>query len=826
MKRHVLRLFIWVALLASVLPAQAISIYSIRAAIEDELYDLAEEQIWEKLSTDCTLEERTDLTILLARAMIGEGRFQDAIILCNESNHLLQPDAFLYWKANAQVEGGQISAALQTLEIFPENSPYLPAALRLRGRAAVSDGELKTAEEVFQRFDKLFPNSEDAAQNLLDLAHVSLERGRGRNAQNAFAQLLKRFPDTIEADSGRLLLARELIADGRVKAQEKAADLLRKLGSTETAHPRMRIAAWVELSGIEKAAGRVDASVEALQKAEAFTKETDLRIRQKAAQANLLFDENKPDEAFALFDEAIASAPDQEIAAEVLVQKAEALLELKKLPEAETAFQACLDVTEQTEIQQRALSGKAWSLWGQNRFEESATVFEQTVAKSTGSNEQIEAYIKAGDAWLKAKKYEQAYEDYRRASEIDLRHPLAAQAAYQSGIALLKNGASDKAFRYFQTVEINFPESEFARQAALRRAEILQSQNNPEGTLEEYVRIVEQYTNAPVRSAAMHREGLVLFELNRYDEALAVFNAVLKDYPDSTQAPQAFYMRGFCRYLQGNAAEALQIFREFIETYPGSNWAPEVLFLLAEHAYNTGDYPQAHRAFLDITDRFPRHELADAALFWAGSALLKQDSFLEAFTLFSRLVGDYPDSALLMDTRFAQGEALTELGEFSRAILAYDEIIKTAPDTLTADRARGRLGDCLFTLGATEPERYKEALETYQALYKKTDIPFELKLQALCKIARCEEKTGQTDAALEHYTEAVYSIGEHKEALSPTAVLWFTRAALEAADLLERQQKWREAVHLYERIIQAEVPAADEADKLIRKIRQEHPKEF
>lgn len=205
---------------------------------------------------------------------------------------------------------------------------------------------------------------------------------------------------------------------------------------------------------------------------------------------------------------------------------------------------------------------------------------------------------------------------------------------------------------------------------------------------------------------------------------------------------------------------------------------------------------------------------------------MRQDNFLDAFTLFSRLAGDTPDSELLLQARFAQGEALTELGEFSRAILAYEEIIKTESDSLTADRARGRLADCLFTLGADEPARFTEALEMYQALSQRTGIPYELRLQALCKAARCADKTGNTDTALKHYTEAVYSAGEQTASLSPTAVLWFTRAALEAAELLERQQKPREATHLYDRIIQAEVPAADEAQKRIRRIRKQHPKEF
>ena len=826
MKRPVFSIFAWVALLGFAIQAQATSIHIIRSAIEDGLYEQAERQIWEALSVERTPAEKTDLTILLVRALTGRKNFEHAITLCDESQELLLQDAFRYWKANAQFEAGQISAAFQTLENFPPKSPYLSAALRLQGRAAVSNGDLKIAESIFSRFDKQFPAHENAAQNLLDLAHVCRERGRGKSAQKALDNLLERFPDTVEADTGRMMLAHELIADGKSKAQKQAAELLRQLGSTESAHPRMRIAAWVELSGIEQAAGRTEAAIEALRTAETFTEETVLRIRQQAARATLLFEKGDTEEALALFDAAARIAPDQETAAAVLIQKAEALLEYKQFSKAETAFQSCLNVTEQTPIQRRALSGKGWSLWHQNRFEEAAAYFEKAVSKCSSADELITAYIKAGDARLKAKQFDKAHDNYRKASETDLHHPLAPQAAYQSAIALLSNGNTDKAFRYFQTVESSFPESEFARQAALKRADILQRKGNLEGALEEHIYIAEQYTNAALRAASIHQQGLILFELNRYEDALSAFDSLLKAYPESEEAPQAFYMRGFCRYLQGHVEEALDILRLFIEKYPDSNWTPEVLFLLSENAYNQGDYPQAHESFLQITEHFPQNELADDALFWAGNALLKQDNFLDAFTLYSRLAGNYPQSDLLMQTRFAQGEALTELGEFARAILAYEEIIKSEPDTLLAARARGRRGDCLFTLGASEPERYDEALATYHALERKNDLPFDLKLQTLCKIARCKDKTGNPAEALEHYTEAVYSIGEHSEPLSPTAVLWFTRAALEAGDLLERKQQWREAVRIYERIIQANVPAGNEAKKRIEKIQREHAEKF
>jgi len=820
MKHRFFRLSILLLLIAPALWAQSFSRHSIEAALDDELYPLAEEQVWASLSIRQSAEKTTDLTILLVRSLIGQKRFDDAVILADESTHLLQQDAFVYWKARALFEAGSFEAVFQPLETLSKKSMYAPPSLRLSGRTAIAINDLKTAEKSLSLFEKRFPEHEEAAQNLFDLADIQLERGREKAAAKTMHELLKRFPDTVLADSVRLLLARELIANAGEKERGEAAELLEHLGTDETAHARLRIAAWVELAALEHRAGRSAVAADALLNAETLTDQTALRLRQKTARANLLIDEGETQEALALFDEAIQASPDDLLAADILLQKAEALLKIDQFVAAEKSFQAYLNVTLNSDGKIRALFGKGWSLWEQQRVEEAAIAFEKSAAKDSDLDRRATAWVKAGDSRLAAEQAGMAAENYRQILEQHPDHPQAARAAYQYGVALLAADEIESARLSFEKTEAEFPKSEFAPRAALQLTELFKRETNWESALEEYRRISKQYTNATTQATALHQQGLILFGFDRLDEALEIFQTVSEIYPESAEAPQATYMQGFCRYLQGDIEVALEICRDFISTYPNSLWTPEVLFWLGEHAYNQGDYSEAHDTFLDIIARFPQNELVDDAIFWAGNALLQQDNFLEAFTLYSRLAKEVPDSPLLLETRFAQGEALSELGEFSRAILAYEEVIKIAPDHPLVDRARGRLGDCFFTLGTTEAARYREAIEAYQALYKRPDTPFALKLQALYKIARCEDKMGLPDKAFAHYMETVYTASNHDGALSPDAVLWFTRAALEAANQQEQKNLWEEAVHIYERIIQAGVPAQDEAAKRIEKIKK------
>jgi TolA-binding protein len=821
------RLWTLLLLLAPALFAQEVlSTRQIEAALEDELYPLAEQQIWESLSTARTPDDEATLTILLIRTLIGERKFDEAVILADESASLPRQDAFAYWHARALFEAGHFNTVSRPLEKMQAASAYAPAALRLKGRAELAANEFKSAQKSFETFREQFPADENAAQNLLDLAEIYRDHGRKIDSTKMLRELLERFPDHALAGATRLELARQLIAAGSKDGLIEASALLNTLGSSETAHSRLRSAAWVELSAIEQRAGNSAGAADALAKAEKLTGEAGLKVRQKAARAGLLIDEKKNKEAFALFDAAVKEAPGTAVAAEVMIQKAEALLKTQQYAAAEKAFQAGLDIAAAPVLQARAQAGKGWSLWEQKRYEEAAVAFETAGAKCTQPENCVTAFIKAGDARLAAGQYEKARENYRRVTSTWPDHPLAAQALYQSGVASLLAAQPDAARGFFKKTEKDFPQSPFASQAALQQAELLKTEGKWEPALDQYRRIAAQYTNAAVRAAAVHQQGLILYRTRQWDAALESFSSVYTNYPDSAEAPQALYMRGFCRDELGDAEGALAICLSFIEKYPGSVWAPEVFFWIGERYYNRGDYAKAQAAFLDIAGRFPKHELTDDALFWAGSALFKQDKFLEAFTVFSRLAKENPQSPLLLKTRFAQGETLTELGEFPRAVLAYEEVIKNAPDADLADGARGRLADCLFTLGTSEPGRYQEALTAYQALYKRPSAPFALRLQALYKIARCEAKLGLKEKAFAHYMEVVYSGAGQKEPLSPEAVSWFTRAAFDAAAWQEQQQQWKEAVNIYSRIIQAGVPAKDEAQKRIEKIKREHATAF
>ncbi len=270
---------------------------------------------------------------------------------------------------------------------------------------------------------------------------------------------------------------------------------------------------------------------------------------------------------------------------------------------------------------------------------------------------------------------------------------------------------------------------------------------------------------------------------------------------------------------KGDYKEALRQANAFLDAFPDSEWAPEVLFWTGEHYFNAGDLEQAEKIFTSVIKKYPDSDTVDNALYWAGRAAFQQNDYKRALNYYNELAKKHPDSPRLAETRFAQGDALTELGEFSGAIIAFDEVIKRYPGTLLAEMALGRKGDCQFTLGGDKPERWQEALTSYRALYDSATAGPDLKAQAEFKMARCYEKLGRRAEALEHYMNVVYGWLTAREAGRALDDNWFIRSAFNAAALKEADGAWAEAARIYQRVIDAGVPAGPDAEKRIEKIR-------
>lgn len=178
-----------------------------------------------------------------------------------------------------------------------------------------------------------------------------------------------------------------------------------------------------------------------------------------------------------------------------------------------------------------------------------------------------------------------------------------------------------------------------------------------------------------------------------------------------------------------------------------------------------------------------------------------------------------------------QGVALTELARFDDALLVFEhaERVPAPPEILR--RARLARADCLFAMGADNMNRYRGALEAYSALARDDGLSDSQRLSVAFMKGRTFQKLGQLeDAADQYYTNVVLT---YWEAVQPGAVdsprrRWFdssaravfARACFILADYYEARHERDQAEHVLSYVVNARVPAADEAKRRIARLRK------
>jgi TolA-binding protein len=793
----------------------------IKASLEDGFYALAELQAADALSSKLSKKDELEAVLLMSHALWGQGRNSELLDLLSRYNG---EAGFVYWRARGQYELGLYAESLdqfkQSEGVLAE-SRFAAPAMRLRGHVEMRLGLPEQAVKSFLQFEIQFPAHADRTGNQFDLAEAYQAQKKLPEAMGVLKNLIA-GEDASAARLARLRLGHLLYTQGAAEHYPEARTILTGLAVDKNTPLVLQIDAYLDLAALEEKAGDRKAAGEALKQAIVLSPDARQRVPLKLSLARLLLRERDTAGALKLLEECRVEAPNETIAAELQLEKAGALLMAGDFESADAAYQVYLDVSSNSQGRSNAYLGKGLALWELSRFMEAAVAFDKADAGLTEVRDRAVALFKAADAYYRANRFDMAAERYGAFLARFSDHEWVPNALYQLGMAQKESERALEARKSFERLETEYPKSPFAEQAAMRAADIDYEMRAWDSVLTRYERIAAVYTNAPVLALSYYRRGRVLYTVGRYDEALKAFERVESAFPESEYAPQASFMRGRCLSGLGKFEEAIKTCEAFIKQYPKSDSTPKVMFWLAEQHFNAGRYADSEQLFLEISEQFKGRELAAEALYWAGRSADALGNYVKAIERYSAVKTQYPESDVMPDMRFAQGDAMSQLGQFSRAILAFEEIIKNYPQSHLVDAAWGRKGDCQFSMGKDQPDRYAESILSYQAILDRPSARQVLKLQAWAKMGRSHEKMGQPGRAFVRYMDAVDAFLFDQVERSEDAVHWFTRAAYGAAAIKEKEHQWMEVVRIYKRVVESGVPAGEDAKKRIEAIRREH----
>ncbi|MDP6525232.1 MAG: tetratricopeptide repeat protein [Kiritimatiellia bacterium] len=798
-----------------------------RAALSDGLFGVAEDQFRSLLAAgtgDGAGDE--EVTILLIRALHAQKKHEEILKLLGSRKTVSSSGGFSFWRAMSEYNLGQNEKALTLLTDFEtsfKNDEYASRVERLRSACYLALDRVEDAIASFERFDRQFAKSQESSANLLSWGRTLVLQGQSAEAESVLKRLAA-FPvngnDTVL--QGYLWLGRARINVGKLAEAGKTLDAL--CGSA-TVTGDLKAEAWLDRAEVYVAMTNTQQAVTAITSAVAAAVSPVLKGRGSTSLGWLYLDSGNLDAGVPILKEFISAFPDDPLSAESQLKLSASFLQTNRYEDAVNEFQHYLETFTDEQGQAQAYEGKGWGLMGLGRHAEAATAFIKGYGLHNDAVKKGQCLLKAGDAYFSNAQYRLSRETYRRVLDEFPSGKLTANALLQLGASMVRSGDHEEAEKVFRQAVKDYPGGALAEEALYKVALLKESLKDWREAVETYSELIGTHTNGVFVAKAIHGRGLVRYRLFRFKEAAEDFERVVKLYSGTKSAEQAFYMRGLCYYGLMRDEEAVGICREFIVKYPESPWIAEVLFWMAKYSYNRGDYERSEKEFLLAVEKKPEGALGDDGLLWAGISAAKRKEYLRANEHFNRLVKEYEKSDKIAEARFSQADALCELAHFSAAILIFDEIITKYPESDFVAAAWGRKGDCQFTLGADDAKRYEESIASFRVVANSSGTRLDLVMQAEYKIGRCLEKQGQAKGALDqYYLKVIIRYFEDREKgiwHNENSKVWFTRAAFNAADIMEERKDWRGVVSILERVVKSGVPSADEARERIEKIKSE-----
>lgn len=601
--------------------------------------------------------------------------------------------------ANAEKSLGDL------LKAHPEGK-HVAQALYYRGEAQYAQGKKAEAVQSYEKFvaahtdDPLLPDALYALGVALD------ETGKRNEAAQAYVDFLKQFPENpLKIDVG-VRRAELLVTDGKLDEAEKlfalaaadkgydAADyaLLRQAGCVYDRRdyaaatklyddlakqfPKSQYAPAAKLSAGKSAyfAGDHAGTVSRLASFAKQTDEAGIEAAHWSARASLKL--GKPDAALASADAAMKNAGKSPFAAQLQLDRADALYELpNRRPDALTAY--------------RDLATK----FAADPLAAQATYLAAFTALELGKNDEARTLA---DQYLKQHP----------------EHSLRSAVEYVGAESQLRGGKFDDAATRYDALLKRFSDADDRSLWTVRRATALSLAGRHDDVIASLGKSAGKLGDASLQAEARHLLGLSRQAQKDYKTAAADFEAALALDPKRKQADETMLALAESQRLNGDDKKSLATLAKFTATFPKSPLADTADYRTAELAFADGDTTLAEKAYQRLLADHPQSRLAPHAQYGLAWSLLSRGESSESAAAADALLKrtDLPADVAAKGS-YVRALARHRLKQYQPAIDDLQAYLKTKPTGV--DQA-----DALYVLGLCQEalDKNADAAKTFGTL--------------------------------------------------------------------------------------------------------------
>lgn len=616
--------------------------YSLARAGNAAMYPAAAETFRTLIAKYPKSKYLPDALYYLGECLYMQGKKQEAAqsyaqLVANHPDHKFVPDT-LYALGVAQEETAQADAAGKTYDSFLARFPQHPLANEVKMRRAETLFAQGQFAESAKRFGEL---SAIPGFPLADLAMVrhadSLSRMKQYpEAAAIYAALPEKFPQSTHVTEANLAGGTSYYLAGNLAEARKLLSRVVEAGGPsagEAAH-------WI---------------------------------------AQSLLKEQKPVEALAALDAAIAKAAESPYLPQLLLDRADAMYEIPEQRKQSAALYAELAAKHpKATVAPQALYMTGFAAREQGQYEEA---LKHTAA------------------------FQQAYPDHALAPDV-------LHVAAESHLLLNRLAEAQKLYGELLVKYPNHPEVQLWR---VRQGLALQLQKKHQEAIAALEPAIAQIRNPDLLAEAHFLIGSSKLELNQPEPAAKSLEASLAAQPKWLQADATLLALGHAYRQLGDLPRAREAIQKVIAEFPKSQLLDKAHYRLGEYAYLAGDYAAAAAEYQQVVSGWPQSPLLPYALHELGCAQLSLKNAAAAEQTLSTMLEKYPQHELAPRARYARGMARHQAGKYAEAIQDLQAVLAAKPSPEEKAGATFLIGLC-----QTELKQYDAAAASFRSLLQES----------------------------------------------------------------------------------------------------------
>lgn len=629
-------------------------------------------------------------------------------------------DRAAFYEAGALYHAGDTKNATEAYARFVNQfgqSSLLPDALYALGSLYQQQGDPAKAAETFEAFLKKPAHLQHAQASTvrlhLGLALFDLKKFDAARQHLAPLAAEKDNPHAVRAllELGRCHLEQSQWGE----AEQKFRELLEKHPQSDLKLPAhyYRGLAFFQQNKFDEARQSLEASLAA---------EHPLAPHAALVLAKTLTRQQKPQEALARIEAAIAKASRDPILPSLELERARILHELpdrrKELP---GLYKAFLEKHREHALAPLAQASYAIVALEQQDYATARQIAETFLATPALSDHPSrgsllfvagEAHYLAADAAQNGGDRQKAGQYFRQLVEKHPQLPSVPAAHVRIGQLLLHDAKYDEARQYVASRMATFTEPRTKAEAQLVIGRTHSAQSRHAEAQAAYQAALDAYGEAPGADEALLWLADSLYRQQKLPEADQHLERLLSRFATSRYRPQALVQRGTIATAQERYDDALARFREVLEKHADAPQQPAALYGLATVHYAKKDDGQAIAALDKLLGSAAKETpLGASAYLLRATARERQKQYESAARDYQAFLATRPTDDRLPQARLALARCQIALKQHKPAAEGLAALVSEHPQFAALDQALYELGHARQALDQTS-----EAADAFRQL--------------------------------------------------------------------------------------------------------------